>query len=122
MNAGCAASHSVHNGISELRESDPYLHGEKVAFGLLVQLVLENAPLKEIEDTMAFLHSVDLPVTMEQFDVACTDEKLDIIVNYMMNKNLLIHREPLVVTPLIVRSAILAANDMGHRFLDAQKA
>ena len=122
MNAGCAASHSVHNGISELRESDPFLHGEKVAFGLIVQLVLENAPLREIEETMAFLHSVDLPVTMEQFDVACTDEKLDVIVNYMMNKNLLIHREPLVVTPLIVRSAILAANDMGHRFLDAQKA
>lgn len=122
MNAGCAASHGVHNGISELRESDPYLHGEKVAFGLLVELILENAPVEEIQQTLAFLHAVELPITMEQFDVACTDENLDIIVNYMMNKSFLIHREPVVVTAEIVRNAILAANALGHRFLAEQTA
>ncbi len=120
MNAGCAASHGVHNGISELRESDPYLHGEKVAFGLIVELILENAPAKEIQETLAFLNAVDLPITMEQFDVVCSDENLDIIVNYMMNKSFLIHREPVVVTAQIVRDAILAANALGHRFLEEQ--
>ena len=59
---------------------------------------------------------------MEQFDVACTDENLDIIVNYMMNKSFLVHREPVVVTAEIVRNAILAANALGHRFLAEQTA
>ncbi|VEB51630.1 glycerol dehydrogenase [Salmonella enterica subsp. enterica] len=32
-----------------------YYHGEKVAFGTLTQLVLENAPVEEIETVAALL-------------------------------------------------------------------
>ena len=117
MNAGCAASHGVHNGISELKNGEKYLHGEKVAFGLIVELILEKAPEETIQDTLRFLHAVDLPVTMEQFEIPCTDENLDIIVNFMVNKSFLIHREPIIVTPQIVRDAIAAANERGHRYL-----
>ena len=117
LNAGCAASHGVHNGISELKNGEKYLHGEKVAFGLIVELILEKAPEETIQDTLRFLHAVDLPVTMEQFEIPCTDENLDIIVNFMVNKSFLIHREPIIVTPQIVRDAIAAANERGHRYL-----
>lgn len=41
---GLAIAHSVHNGLTTLPETHHYLHGEKVPFGLLVQLVAEGKP------------------------------------------------------------------------------
>ena len=40
--SGLAAAHAVHNGLTAAPETHPFFHGEKVAFGLLVQLVLEG--------------------------------------------------------------------------------
>jgi glycerol dehydrogenase len=36
------ASHAVHNGLTQLPASHHWLHGEKVGFGILVQLRLEE--------------------------------------------------------------------------------
>lgn len=47
---GLAVAHAVHNGISEIEGSHSHIHGEKVAFGLLTQLVLEGRPQSEIEE------------------------------------------------------------------------
>jgi len=121
MNAGCACAHGIHNGISAVAPGEKYMHGEKVAFGIIGQFVLENASLEEINELMTFLDALDLPVTMEQFEVEPTDENLDVIVDYMMNKSLLIHRENIAVTPEMVRSVILTANVLGHKFLDNKK-
>ena len=66
---------------------------------------------------MACLDALDLPVTMEQFKIECSEENLDVIVDYMMNKSLLIHREPIPVTADTVRNVILAADHFGHQFL-----
>lgn len=121
MNAGCAAAHGVHNGISEIEAGKQYLHGEKVAFGLICELILENAAEDLIFDTVAYLDALNLPVTMEQFDIECNDENLNIIVDHTVYKNALVHREPTVITESVVRNAIIAANNYGHRYLDAKK-
>ncbi len=60
---GLAAAHAIHNGLTAIPDAHHYYHGEKVAFGTLTQLVLENAPLEEIETVAALCHSVGLPVT-----------------------------------------------------------
>ena len=39
---GLAAAHAVHNGLTAAPGTHDYFHGEKVAYGLLVQLVLEG--------------------------------------------------------------------------------
>ena len=44
---GLAAAHAIHNGLTALPETHAMLHGEKVAFGVLAQLVLEGAPEAE---------------------------------------------------------------------------
>lgn len=41
--SGLAAAHAVHNGLTAVAQTHPYLHGEKVAFGVITQLVLEGA-------------------------------------------------------------------------------
>ena len=46
---GLAAAHAVHNGLTTVAETHHFYHGEKVAYGTLVQLILENAPESELE-------------------------------------------------------------------------
>lgn len=60
---GLAAAHAIHNGLTAIPDAHHYYHGEKVAFGTLTQLVLENAPVDEIETVAALCHSVGLPIT-----------------------------------------------------------
>lgn len=121
MNAGCAGAHGVHNGISEIEAGNAYLHGEKVAFGLVCELVLENASDDLINKMLEFMDSIGLPITMEQFGIECNDENLNIIVEHTVFKNALIHREPVVITPEVVKNAIIAANNIGHNFLNSKK-
>ena len=40
---GLAAAHAIHNGMTVLPGAHSYLHGEKVAFATIAQLVLEDA-------------------------------------------------------------------------------
>jgi glycerol dehydrogenase len=40
--SGLAAAHAVHNGLTAVRETRRFFHGEKVAYGVLVQLILEK--------------------------------------------------------------------------------
>ncbi len=60
---GCAAAHAIHNGLTVV----PGLarkHGEIVAFGVMVQMVLEKRPLGEIERVMRWCKSLGLPIRL----------------------------------------------------------
>lgn len=56
--AGLAVAHSVHNGLTMLGPTHEFLHGEKVAFGLLVQLAVEGRPSSEFRDVVDFCRGV----------------------------------------------------------------
>src|SRR3984957_7681071 len=62
--SGLAAAHAVHNGLTASHDTHAYLHGEKVAFGLSVQLVLEGAPRATVDEVLGFSSSVGLPITL----------------------------------------------------------
>lgn len=60
---GCAAAHAIHNGLTIV----PGLvrkHGEIVAFGTLVQMVLERRPMAEIERVMRWCKALGLPTKL----------------------------------------------------------
>jgi glycerol dehydrogenase len=42
--SGLAAAHALHNGLTAAPETHHFWHGEKVAFGVLVQLMMEAKP------------------------------------------------------------------------------
>ena len=121
INGGLAGSHGFHSGFSTVPGCKKYLHGEVVAFGLLCQLVLENASSELIRSTMAFLHETDLPVSLAQIGIERTAENLDKIVNHAFDKNKLIHHEPFAVSKDSMKAAIIAADNMGMDFLARQK-
>ncbi|MGB3423847.1 MAG: glycerol dehydrogenase [Castellaniella sp.] len=60
-NAGLSISHSLTRGLSAVPGSAGALHGEQVAFGLLVQLLLEGKSADFMADLLAFYERVGLP-------------------------------------------------------------
>ena len=61
---GLAAAHSLYAGLSVLPAGGAYLHGEKVAFGVVVQAILEGWPAADRKELLEFYHDVGLPSTL----------------------------------------------------------
>jgi glycerol dehydrogenase len=115
---GLAAAHAIHNGLTAIPDAHHYYHGEKVAFGTLTQLVLENAPAEEIETVAALCHTVGLPVTLAQLDI--TDDipaKMRIVAEAACAEGETIHNMPGGATADQVYAALLVADQYGQRFL-----
>lgn len=115
---GLAGAHAIHNGLTVLEECHSMYHGEKVAFGTIVQLVLENVPMDELEEIIEFCISVDLPVTLKQLGVKkITEEKIRKVAELACAESDTLHNMPFEVTVESTYNAILAADAYGHRFL-----
>ena len=118
---GLAASHSVHNGLTVLHQTHSSYHGEKVAFGVLTQLVLENAPMDEITKVMDFFTAVGLPVTLKEIGLgSVTDEELRQVADATTAKGETIYCEPFEITSDKVLAAIKAADAIGRAYLAAK--
>lgn len=114
--SGLAAAHAIHNGLTALEEAHHYFHGEKVSFGTLVHLVLENAPSEEIETVIGYCKSVGLPTCLKDLGVEeVTDEKVRAVANLATAPNETIHNMPFEVTADDVYAAIYAADALGSR-------
>ncbi|SMY15102.1 glycerol dehydrogenase [Photobacterium aquimaris] len=112
--SGLAAAHAIHNGLTKLEEAHHLFHGEKVAFGTLVQLALENAPLEEINTVLNFCHQVGLPTNL--FDLGVKEIDLNKLMDVAIAscaEGETIHNMPFTVTPEAVVSAILTAHTLG---------
>jgi glycerol dehydrogenase len=112
--SGLAAAHAIHNGLTKLEECHHLYHGEKVAFGTLVQLVLENAAMEEINTVLNFCRSVGLPTNLHMMGVeTLNNEKLMEVSIASCAEGETIHNMPFPVTAEKVFSAILTAHQLG---------
>lgn len=116
-NTGCAAAHGIHAGLSEIASAHAFLHGEKVAFSIICQMVIENTPKDEMDKIICFLNDVELPITLAQLNIEASPENLALIVDHTVNHNNLVHHEPHYISETIVRNAILAADAIGQDYL-----
>lgn len=113
--SGLAAAHAVHNGLTQLDECHHLYHGEKVAFGTLVQLVLENAPMAEIETVLAFCRSVGLPTNLHMMGVKALDmDRLLAVAKASTAEGETIHNMPFPVSAEDVLAAIVTAHQLGQ--------
>lgn len=114
---GLAGAHAIHNGLTALEETHSLYHGEKVAFGTLVQLVLENAPDEEIDEVVNFCMDVGLPTTLADLGVKEPDEKrLMEVATLAAAPGDTLGNMPFEVTPETVYAAILAADAIGSYY------
>ncbi|WP_231575398.1 iron-containing alcohol dehydrogenase family protein [Paenibacillus sp. FSL P4-0081] len=58
-----AGAHSVHDALTAIPEAHSLLHGSKVAYGVLVQLALEEN-FAEIEELLPFYRQIGLPASL----------------------------------------------------------
>ncbi|MBV8043444.1 glycerol dehydrogenase [Pluralibacter sp.] len=115
---GLAAAHAIHNGLTAIPDAHHFYHGEKVAFGTLTQLVLENAPVDEIETVAALCHRVGLPITLAQLDIKENiAAKLRAVAQAACAEGETIHNMPGGATPEQVYAALRVADQYGQRFL-----
>ncbi|ELY4544259.1 glycerol dehydrogenase [Cronobacter sakazakii] len=115
---GLAAAHAIHNGLTAIPDAHHYYHGEKVAFGTLTHLVLENAPSEEIETVAALCHSIGLPITLAQLDIKeDVQTKMRLVAQAACAEGETIHNMPGGVSPEQVYAALLVADQYGQRFL-----
>jgi glycerol dehydrogenase len=112
--SGLAAAHAIHNGLTAAPGTHTFLHGEKVAFGLLVQLVLEGTPQGTFDEVLGFSSQVGLPITLGDIGLReISRDQLEPVARRATAPGETIHNEPFEVTADLVVDAILAADALG---------
>ena len=114
-NCRTVAAHAVHNGLTHIPEAHNALHGEKVAYGILVQLRLEemlhNSQLavSSRQQLIDFYNAIGLPKTLEELGLgiaSLTELRQAAIV--ACNPSSDIHRLPFKVTPEQLMAAMVS--------------
>ncbi len=115
--SGLAAAHAIHNGITVLEQTHHMLHGEKVAFGTISQLVLENRPLEEIDKIIDFCKSVGLPTTFKELGIEnVSDADLMKVATASCSEGETIFNMPFEITPEAVFSAMKVADTLSRTY------
>lgn len=113
-------AHSLHDSLTQNLLTNNALHGERVAFGLLTQVVLENRPADEVEQLAGYLHRFKLPITLKELGIEQDIPKaaLDIAKGSQ-----LVERAPqglpFTITEETISQAIQKANRIGHEIIQA---
>jgi glycerol dehydrogenase-like iron-containing ADH family enzyme len=109
------AAHAVHNGLTHLAASHGMLHGEKVAYGILVQLRLEEMLQgNQLAATarcqlLQFYAEIGLPRTLAELGLAdCSIAQLEQVAEVACNPQSDIHRLPFAVTPVQLMAAMVS--------------
>ncbi|MBL8176615.1 MAG: glycerol dehydrogenase [Bryobacterales bacterium] len=112
--SGLAAAHAVHNGLTAASGTRRFYHGEKVAFGTLVQLVLEGASHAQVSEVLSFSRAVGLPLTLAE--IGCDGMSAETLQEVSIRATAAaetIHNEPFPVNAAMVADAIRAADAIG---------
>lgn len=113
--SGLAAAHAVHNGLTVAPGTHEFFHGEKVAYGLLVQLVLEGHSRSVVEQVLHFASEVGLPITLDEIGLKeLPKDLLQKVADRATAKGETIHNEPFEVSSDMVADAIRAADSLGR--------
>ncbi len=114
--SGLAGAHAIHNGFTAISDCHNLYHGEKVAFGTIVQLVLENEPLDEIKRIINFCSQVGLPTTLEDMGIVeNVDEKIRLVSRGACSEGETIHNFPYRISEDMVYNAIILADKLGEK-------
>jgi glycerol dehydrogenase len=115
--SGLAAAHAIHNGLTTAPETHSSMHGEKVAFGLLAQLMLESQSQSVVKEVLEFSNSVGLPATFAGVGIKNpSKEILETIAERASAPGETIHNEPMAITPKLVIEAMRQADSAGASF------
>jgi glycerol dehydrogenase len=109
------AAHAVHNGLTQLPASHAMLHGEKVAYGILVQLRLEEMGGKAAlaiaarQQLIDFYRQIGLPTCLADLNLGdITLRDLQQAADFACREGSDIHHLPFAVTPDDLMAAMVS--------------
>ncbi|MGB5962703.1 MAG: iron-containing alcohol dehydrogenase family protein [Coleofasciculaceae cyanobacterium] len=109
------AAHAVHNGLTHLTAAHDVLHGEKVAYGILVQLRLEEMlqgnqlAASSRQQLLKFYAEIGLPQTLDDLNLGnVTLSELQQAAEVACKPNSDIHRLPFKVVPQQLLAAMVS--------------
>lgn len=109
------AAHAVHNGLTHLTAAHDVLHGEKVAYGILVQLRLEEMlqgnqlAAAARQQLLKFYAEIGLPQTLDDLNLGnVTLSELQQAAEIACKPNSDIHRLPFKVIPQQLLAAMVS--------------
>lgn len=113
-NCRTVAAHAVHNALTHLPQTHHILHGEKVAYGILVQLRLEEFQGNQLaassrHQLLKFYQEIGLPTSLTDLGLSqITIAQLEEISEISCQPNSDIHRLPFDVSPSQVIAAMVS--------------
>ncbi|MDR2345915.1 MAG: glycerol dehydrogenase [Planctomycetaceae bacterium] len=120
---GLATAHAIANSLPMIHETHGLLHGEKVSFGLVTQLCLDqNLSVDEIYRIVDFQVAVGLPVTLSDMKMQeVSRERLLNFAESVSGEGSFVYNHPFIVTPTDIVDAMFAADSLGARRKKLQK-
>jgi glycerol dehydrogenase len=120
---GLATVHMIANALSSYPECKDMMHGDKVGFGIISQLCLDDEiDTDEIYEVVDFEVAVGLPVTFEDLGLkGATREKLQPIADVCAGPGSLCETHPFPVTADDILDAMIAADQLGQARKKLQK-
>ncbi|PRY83149.1 iron-containing alcohol dehydrogenase family protein [Alkalibacterium olivapovliticus] len=103
--ARTTAAHAIHDGLTFFPSVHHLLHGEKVAYGVMVQLVLNNK-VDEISSVAELFQSLHLPVCLEDLGLDTTVELYEKLAWLSIEHDPGIHNLPYPISEGILAEAI----------------
>ncbi len=111
------AAHAVHNGLTQLEACHEMLHGEKVGYGILVQLRLEEIigsnqlAAQARRQLLQFLRKLDLPVSLDDLGLSKVSLiELKEVCRFACQADSDLHHLPFAISPSSLLEALVAAD------------
>ena len=117
---GLATAHMIANLLSNVPECKDLMHGEKVGFGIITQLCLDDEmDVDEVYAIVDFQIEIGLPVTFADVNLeGIARDRLKQIGDACAGEGSLSHNHPFEVTSESVVDAMIAADALGRERKD----
>jgi uncharacterized oxidoreductase len=103
--ARTTGAHGIHDGLTIYPEVHEFLHGEKVAYGVLVQLALDDK-FKELSSVIQLFKTLNLPISLKELGLQPSEELFQELAQSTINHFPNIFNLPYPITVEIVAEAI----------------
>ena len=113
---GLATAHMIANLLSNVPECKQLMHGEKVGFGIITQLCLDDEG--DVDEKLAIIDfeiEIGLPVTFAELNLeGITRDRLKEIGDICAGEGSLCHNHPFEITSEGIVDAMIAADALGR--------
>jgi glycerol dehydrogenase-like iron-containing ADH family enzyme len=123
------AAHAVHNGLTQLHGSHGHLHGEKVGFGILVQLRLEEViggnrlAGQARRQLLPFFQELGVPVSLDELGLKQASlSDLQEVATFACRPESDLHHLPFAVQPSDVLAALVSTTTSSEAQLQTSQA